>query len=44
MNSVVQALWRHRRRWLPPLVLVLVLVVTFLLVPKAAAPFIYQFF
>ena len=36
--------WENRHVWLPVLGLVVVLVATWLLVPRAQAPFLYEFF
>lgn len=44
MNALLKKTWDHRMLWLPPLLLVLVLAVTFLLLPASKAPFIYQYF
>ncbi|MDP2304959.1 MAG: hypothetical protein Q8P18_02915 [Pseudomonadota bacterium] len=37
-------IWRNRHIWLPIVGLLLVLLVTWLLVPRAQAPFLYEFF
>lgn len=37
-------IWKYRMVWMPVAALLLVLVVTWLLVPKQNAPFIYEFF
>ncbi len=44
MNRALSVVWRHRMAWMPIVVLTLVLIGTFLLVPKQKAPFIYAFF
>jgi hypothetical protein len=36
--------WRNRYVWLPVVGLLLVLLITWLLVPQAKAPFLYEFF
>jgi len=44
MNAIMKKAWSSRMIWIPPLLLVLVLMATFLLLPANKAPFIYQFF
>ena len=44
MGRLMETVWAAKMTWLPILLLVLVLVVTFLLGPRANAPFVYQFF
>jgi len=43
-RSLSVVLWESRMTWLPVVALVLVLLATFLLVPRESAPFIYEFF
>lgn len=39
-----EIVWRSRHVWLPFIGLLVVLLVTWLLVPRAQAPFLYEFF
>lgn len=39
-----EVIWKHRYVWLPVVGLLVVLLITWLLVPRAKAPFLYEFF